>query len=151
MRTLFTVVVFVSFCLLVQASDLFVGTWKLNVAKSKLLDTDTVSQTMTIKSTGPNTFLTTLDRLTKYGQTRHQEINRTRDGKEHPATGAGFKQEGATEIVEQVDASTLKVTQNRDGKVISEFTSTISPDGKTMTNIRHNPDGAESVLIFERQ
>jgi hypothetical protein len=46
-------------------------------------------------------------------------------------------------------SSTRKVTQKRDGKVVSEFTSTVSPDGKVMTNVRKG--GGDETLVFERQ
>jgi hypothetical protein len=126
----------------------FTGTWKLDLAKSKPRN-DLASETMKIEQTGPNAYRTTVDNVLKSGQKAHQEINRIYDGKEHPATGTGFKQEGATEICEQLDASTRKVTQKRDGKVTSEFTSTVSSDGKVMTNVRKG--GGDETLVFERQ
>ena len=130
-----------------MAAD-FSGTWKLDPAKSKP-GNDLASETMKIEKTGQNAYHVTLDRVLKSGESRHQEISRTCDGKEHPATGVGFKQEGATEICEFLDASTHKVTQKRDGKQVSQFTSTISGDGKVMTNVRSGT-GAET-LVFERQ
>jgi hypothetical protein len=129
-----------------MASD-FTGTWKLNLAKSKP-STDLASETMKIEQTDPNAYRTTIDSVLKSRQKEHQEINRICDGKEHPSTGVGFKQEGATEICEQM-SSTRKVTQKRDGKVVSEFTSTVSPDGKVMTNVRKG--GGDETLVFERQ
>jgi hypothetical protein len=148
-----TVVALLSFSMTLVAADSYVGTWKLNVAKSKLTgnSVDLVSETMTVAMTGPNTFRTTIDAVTKSGQTRHQEINRTLDGKEHPVTGVGVNPAGATEIVEPVDASTRRLTQKRDGKVVSTFTSIVSPDGKTMTTDRHRADGSEEINVFERQ
>jgi hypothetical protein len=133
--------------MLAQTQKDFTGTWKLNFAKSKPSN-DLVSETMKIEQTGPNAYRTTIDDALKSGQKGHQEINRICDGKEHPSTGVGFKQEGATEICEQM-SSTRKVTQKRDGKVVSEFTSTVSPDGKVMTNVRKG--GGDETLVFERQ
>src|ERR1700678_2370238 len=126
MRIALTVVVIFSLSTTLVAAEPFVGTWKLNVQKSTLLvnDLSRVSETMTISNSGPNSFRTTIDSVPKSGQTRHVEINRLYDGKEHPRTGVGFKQEGATEIDQRVDAATRRVTQKRDGKVVAEFTST---------------------------
>jgi len=129
-----------------MASD-FTGTWKLSLAKSKPSN-DLAGETMKIEQTGPHAYRTTIDSVLKSGQKEHQEINRICDGKEHPSTGVGFKQEGATEICEQM-SSTRKVTQKRDGKVVSEFTSTVSSDGKVMTNVRKG--GGDETLVFERQ
>jgi hypothetical protein len=38
-----------------------------------------------------------------------------------------------------------------DGKVRSELTSTVSPDGKTLTNDTHRADGSEDIGVFEKQ
>jgi hypothetical protein len=153
MRIPLTVVAFVSISTMLIAAEPFVGTSKLNLEKSTLLgnDRNLASETMTISNIGPNSFRTTIDSVPKSGQTRHVEINRLYDGKEHPRTGVGFKQEGATEIDQRVDAAKRRVTQKRDGKVVSEFTSTTSPDGKTLTNKVHRPDGSEEIEIFEKQ
>lgn len=136
-----------SLAVTVMAAD-FNGIWKLDLAESKPRN-DLASETMKIEQTGPNAHRTTIDNVLKSGPKRHQEINRICDGKEHPASGTGFKQEGATEICEQLDASTLKITQKRDGKEVSEFTSTISSDGKVMTNVRKG--GGDETLVFEKQ
>ena len=134
------------------AAESFVGTWKLNVEKSKLTgnNADLASETMTISKTGANSFRTTIDSVLKSGKTQHFEINRIYDGKEHPATGVGFR-EGLTEIDQRLDASTRKITQKRDGKLAGEFTSTVSPNGKTLTNDTHRIDGSEDIQVFEKQ
>ena len=153
MRIALTVVAILSFSMTLEAAEPFVGTWKLNVGKSKLTgnSVNISSETMMISKTGPKAFRTTIDSVSKSGQTRHFEINRTYDGKEHPATGVGFKQEGATEIDQRVDASTRHIVSKRDGKVRNELTSTVSSDGKTMTNTTRRADGSEDIEVFDRQ
>jgi hypothetical protein len=125
----------------------FAGTWKLNLTKSQGRS-DLDSQIMKIEQTGPNMYRTTIDVVFRSGQKQHQEINRVYDGKEHPATGVGIAK-GGSEICQYLDPSTHKVTQKRDGKQISEFTSSISADGKVMTN--HRTGNREETLVFERQ
>lgn len=140
-----------SFGLTLMAANPFVGTWKLNIPKSTLKGTDNeiASETMTISEQGSDTRLI-IDTVLKSGETRHQERIRTPDGKEHPARGVGFKQEGATEIDLLVDASTRQITSKRDGKVRGTINSTISRDGKVMTN--HNTGSAgDEVLVFDKQ
>ena len=149
MRTNRIALAMLSFSFSMMAADSFVGTWKLNLAKSKGANAELVSQTMTISETGSDT-RTIIDVVLKSGETRHEEHIRTVDGKEHPARGAGFKLEGATETVLRVDASTHQITDKRDGKVTGVLTSTISPDGKVMTNHRTGSAG-ESTLVFDRQ
>jgi hypothetical protein len=138
------VLTILSFGVAVAAAD-FTGTWKLNVEKSKLPPSDTrSSQTMTITQTGTNAYKIAVDTLTKSGENRHEEYNRIYDGQEHPATGKGSPP-GLTEICEQIDPSTQRVTGKINGKVVGHFTSIISADGKTLTT---GPNGNESV--FER-
>jgi hypothetical protein len=151
MRTSRIALAMLSFSFALMAADSFVGTWKLNVAKSTLTGTssDILSQTMTISETGSD-IRTIIDVVSKSGETRHEEHTRTVDGKEHPARGAGFKLEGATETVLRVDASTHQITAKRDGKVTGVITSTTSPDGKVMTNHRTGSAG-EEILVFDRQ
>lgn len=149
MRLTITALATVVFSFTVVASD-FTGTWKLNVAKSKLRGNDIASETETITQTGPNTYTTTVDLATTSGVKRHLEISRVNDGKEHPATGVGFKREGRTEISQQITPSIRKITSKKDGKIIGEIISTLSPDGKVMTN--HRTIGTtEEVRVFERQ
>jgi hypothetical protein len=124
----------------------FTGTWKLNLEKSKLPSTDSrSSQIMTITQTGTNTYKIAVDTLTKSGEQRHEEYNRIYDGKEHPATGSGAAR-GLTEICEQIDPSTQKVTGKINGKVVGQLTSIVSSDGRTLTT---GPNGNEAV--FDRQ
>src|ERR1700677_138626 len=153
MRVALAVAAVLSFSMTLVAAEPFVGTWKLNVEKSKPTgnNVDLASETMTISPTGPKAFRTTIDSVSKSGQTRHQEINRIYDGEEHPPTGVGFKQEGATEIDKLVDASTRNIIQKREGKITNEVTSTVSADGKTMTNKTHRANGSEDIQVFGRQ
>jgi len=137
-----------SFSMVLSAAEPFVGTWKLDVARSTLLgnNKDVTSETMTISKVGPNTFRTTTDEMLKSGKTRHAENSRVMDGREHSATGVGLTP-GLIEISEQVDASTRKITGKRDGKFLGEMTSTVSSDGKVMTN---RWDTGQ-VKIFQKQ
>lgn len=138
-----------SLAVTVMAAD-FTGTWKLNLAKSKPRNGNVLaSQTMKIERTGSNTYRNTIDAVLNSGQARHTEINRIYDGKEHPITGVGVDSERVTEICQELGASTRKITQKRDGKAVSEITSTVSPDGKMMTNVRAG--GGAETLVFEKQ
>jgi hypothetical protein len=151
MRTNRIAFALLSFSFTLMAADPFVGTWKLNLTKSTLAGAskDIVSQTMTISGTGSDTQVV-IDSVLKSGETRHEEHIRTADGKEHPARGVGFKLVGATETVVRVDASTRQITGKRDGKVRGVISSTVSPDGKVMTNRRTGSTG-EEILVFEKQ
>ncbi len=126
----------------------FVGTWKVNIAKSNLpANSNVASQTLTLQQAGPNTYKTIQVVVLQSGETQNGEIIRLYDGKEHVSEGSGFPK-GRSEICEFVGAKTRKIVVKRDGKQIDEFTSNISGDGKTMTNVHvgNNP----KTEIFER-
>jgi hypothetical protein len=131
-----------------MGAESFYGTWKLNVAKSKLpCSADLTSETMKIVETGPDSYRNVVDVVLKSGETRHQEgANRVFDGKDHAVPG----QAGVTEAVQRVGATTHKITQKKDGKVVGEITGVVSSHGKVMTN--HRVFGAcDEMLVFERQ
>jgi hypothetical protein len=127
----------------------FTGTWKLNSEKSKIRGNNFASSTMTISQTGPNTYVHIVDNVTKSGESEHQEFTRIYDGKEHPRTGVGLRQEGATEIAEQINPTTLKITQKKDGTVLAEITSMLSTDGNVITN-RRTTGKTKEVFVFAR-
>jgi hypothetical protein len=130
-----------------SAAD-FVGTWKMNISKSKLPATSKVaSQTLTIQQTAPNTYKTIQDVVLQSGEKQHGEILRIYDGKEHVSEGTGFPK-GRSEICEIVDDRTRKITVRQDGKETGGFTSTVSADGKTMTNVQK---ANSAVQVYERQ
>lgn len=127
----------------------FTGTWKLNPEKSQLGSRDVTQQTLPIKQTGPNTYTSVVDIVTKSGEKQHQEIVRICDGKEHPSTRAAAAK-GAVLNCQIGPGPTRKLVEKADGKVVSEMTSTLSEDGKLMTNVFKYRDGDET-LVYERQ
>jgi len=76
---------------------------------------------------------------------------RTYDGKERPSTMS----QGQTEISEIIDARTRQTTFKKDGKQTYCATSTVSRDGKTMTNrvegIDDKGKAFEEIQVFNRQ
>jgi hypothetical protein len=56
-----------------MAAD-FAGTWKLNLEKSKLQNNDLASETMNISKTGPNSYTTAADTVSKSCEQRHTEV-----------------------------------------------------------------------------
>jgi len=151
MRTALALAAVLAFTFTLTAADPFVGTWKLNLDKSKLAaNNNVVSQTMTISPLGSNAFKTAIDSVLKSGQKRHFEINRTYDGKEHAEEGVNVDPK-ATQICERVGDSNRKVTFKENGMVTSQMISTISSDGKVMTNQTTNSKGEETTSVLEKQ
>jgi hypothetical protein len=133
----------------VMAGADFTGTWKLNLEKSKLGNRDIVQGTLTLKQTGPATYASTLDFVTRAGQKRHEESIRVCDGKEHPLPALD-PSKPATAMCQIGPGSTRTVVEKKSGKVIAEMTSTVSADGKALTNVWKYEDG-EVVFVFDRQ
>ena len=94
MRIAFSVLAILSLSVTLMAANPLLGTWKLNVAKSKLQCSDNiVSETMKITEAGPNSFRSTFDIVLKSGEPDHlQDPVRYLDGKEHAGTWTGWYQ-----------------------------------------------------------
>ena len=127
----------------------FTGTWKLNPEKSKVGNRDISQGTVTIKQTGPDTYTSTLDFVTRSGEKRHQESVRVCDGKEH-ATPHVDPSKVSTVMCQVEPGSTRKIVEKENDKVVVEMTSTVSADGKVLTNVWKYEDG-DVVFVFEKQ
>jgi hypothetical protein len=127
----------------------FTGTWKLNPAKSQLQHSDIVSETLTIEQTGPHTYRSIVDIVTKSGQRRHLDTIRVYDGKEQQVKGVDGTT-GASEICTLTPPSARKIIHKENGAIVLTIDSSVSAEGKTMTNIRTDA-GGKDVLVFDRQ
>jgi hypothetical protein len=127
----------------------FNGTWKLNVDRSTGNFSDITSQILILEQTGPNSYRTTTDTVDKSGKRERHEIDRVYDGQERPPIVDGKPAQG-TNICEFTDTGDRKITMKRDGKVYEVLVSSISDEGKTLTN-RITTDKGQFVLVFEKQ
>ena len=132
----------------IAAAD-FTGTWKLDTAKSKLGNRDITQGTLTTRQTGPDTYTSTLDFVTRTGEKRHQESVRVCDGKEHAVPHVD-PSKVSTVMCQVGPGSTRKIVEKEDNKVIVEMTSTVSADGKVLTNVWKYEDGGV-VFVFDKQ
>lgn len=131
------------------AADPIVGTWKLNVAKSKF----SVGAALTAGTrvyTEANGLYTLDQKLT--GADGKEMSNRVQyhDGKEvKQAAGAD------TTFAKKIDANTWDFDLKKDGKVVGHVHRVVSADGKTTTvhNTGMQLSGAmgDETLVFEKQ
>lgn len=142
-------VIFILFIAGTMVGADFTGTWKLDAAKSKLGNRDIAQGTLTTRQTGPDTYTSTLDYVTRAGAKRHEESVRVCDGKEH-ATPHVDPSKVSSVICQVGPGSTRTIVEKDNDKVIVEMNSTVSADGKVMTNVWKYEDG-EVVFVFERQ
>jgi hypothetical protein len=133
---------------LAQPSDPLIGTWKLNVAKSK----GAKSGSTTIEAVGKGIKFT-VDLVAADGTASHWAFTANYDGKDYPVTGNSPY--GNAVALTRVDAKTLKISSKQDGKVTTTSTIVVSEDGKTRTTTIKGTDvkgqPVDVVSFYEQQ
>lgn len=133
------------------------GTWKLNVAKSKFSPgPPPQSQTVTTELYGTDGVKLSLEALNARGEKFAIQYSAKYDGKEYPRieTGAGAVS-GQTVTLQRLDARTIERIAYLAGKKLTTERWVISPDGKTrtVTQTGSNPQGVQVniVMVYEKQ
>ena len=136
-----------------QATDPLIGTWKLNVAKSKYTPGPVPkSQTVKFESSGQGVKVT-VDGVNADG-TRMPVTQYTAnyDGKDNPITGS---QDVDMVSLKRIDARTTVRTDKKGGKVLVTRTRTVAQDGKmlTITSKGTNAQGQafNEVGVYDKQ
>src|SRR5579871_1784511 len=112
------------------AADNTLGTWKLNMEKSKFSPAAPVKSLTTTREASDGSVKVTTTGEMADGTAINGSYTLKYDGKEYPVTGAPFD----TIAVKQVNPTTFTITQKKkDGKYSVTGRSVISKDGKTMT------------------
>jgi hypothetical protein len=139
--------------LLAQAADPQVGTWKLNLAKSKYSPGPAPkSATTKIEAAGAGTKVV-VDQPQADGTMRHWEFTSNYDGKDVPVIGNNPDADMLART--RVNANTVKTVSKKGGKVTTSQTSTVSSDGKTRTVTTTGTNAAgktvNNVAVYEKQ
>jgi len=135
-----------------QAKDRAIGTWKLNLAKSKY-DPGPPPQSLTVTygESGLGVRVTT-EGVDAQGNRTHTEYTANYDGKDSPATGSP---DYSSVALKRLDVSTVKVTRKKDGKVVQTVTRVVSKDGKRLTTTTRGTDAkgrrVHNIAVFDRQ
>ena len=131
------------------ASDVQMGTWKLNEAKSKLDPAMSKNHTVVYAREGDNIKIT-VDGVDSKGKATHNEWTGKFDGKDYPVTGDA-NSDMRSYIV--VDDHTLHMTSKKDGKVNAELHIVLSADGKvrTVTVKPTDPKRMTTTAVYEKQ
>lgn len=135
-----------------QGTDPLIGTWELNVAKSKYSPGPTPkSETRTYVMAGQDIKATSKG-VDGTGEPIAAEWTMNYDGKERPQTG---NPDADSLSLKRVDAFTVEFTQKKGGKEVITGTRTISKDGKVMTISAKgtNTKGQiiNNVTVFEKR
>jgi hypothetical protein len=111
----------------------FIGTWKLNVAKSNFgTVSPPKSQTRKVEAQG-NGAKYTFEGVAADGGKIAYSYSTNYDGKDMPITGVGQANGADTIAITRVNSNTTTSTLKKAGKVVGTTTTTVSKDGKTTT------------------
>ncbi len=133
------------------ASDVNLGTWKLNEAKSKLTPGATKNQTVVYQAVGDQ-MKVTIEGTTADGKSLHIDWTGKFDGKFYPLTGDPNNDERS---YKKIDARTLEGTSKKGGKVTSNTRIVVAADGKsrTVTSSGTNAKGQKvtTVAVYDKE
>ena len=133
--------------------DVQVGTWNLNVAKSKYNPGPALkSNTTRIEAWGDDGVKVTADGVTADGQATHFEVQAKYDGKDYPIKG---QPTADTVSLKRVNPNTVDVINRKGGKEVGKTRSMVSKDGKTRTVTTEGIDAQgrkfKNVIVYDRQ
>ena len=111
-------------------ADPHVGTWVLNVAKSKYTPGPPPKEQTSVYSMAGQGIRVSTKGVGADGKPTTLEFTAMFDGKDHPATG---NPDFDATAMKRVDSHTLEFTRKKAGKVVQTATSAVSKDGKTRT------------------
>ena len=150
----FVVLVLAGAGLVFAQTDAHMGTWKLNVAKSKFNPGPGYkSETRTYTPTADG-YKFEGERVNPDGSTQKYGFTAKYDSKDYPVIG---KDPGGADTiaVKLVDASNIESTSKKDRDVLYTSKVVVSQDGKvmTITTKGKNPDGEpfDNVQVYDRQ
>ena len=133
-------------------SDSTVGTWKVNLAKSKYdPGPPPRSETRIYESFGKDGVKATFNRIDAAGKTVTITYSAQYDGKDYKYTGSP---DADTIALTRVDANTTDATLKMHGKGVQTTKAVISRDGKTRTLTTTGTDAKgqkiNNVVVFDR-
>jgi hypothetical protein len=135
-----------------QASDPRIGTWKLNVEKSKFSPGPALqSQTLKVEASGEGEKVT-MEGVNAAGTPIMFQYTAHFDGNDYPLAGA---QNADTVSLKRIDARTTERTDKKGDKVVATLTRVVSQDGKTMTvtvkGTNAQGQAVDTVVVYEKQ
>src|SRR5436309_14518849 len=135
-----------------QAGDPRMGTWKLNVAKSKFSPGPAPQGlTLNVELSGQGEKVTA-EFVNADGTRTTSQYTAKFDGKDYPLTGS---QVADTVSLKRIDARTTDRTDKKGGKVAQTLRRVVAQDGKTMTGTAKgtNDQGQQvnNVVVFDKQ
>jgi hypothetical protein len=133
------------------AADSFIGTWKLNEAKSKFSPGAPKNTTVVYEAAGDSVKVT-IDGVDGGGKPAHTEWTGKFDGKDYPVTGDPSSDARA---LKQVNDHTITFTVKKGDKVVTSGRIVLAADGKTrtVTTTGTDPKGNKisGTAVYDKQ
>ena len=135
------------------AAELIVGTWKVNIEKSKYdPGPPPKGPNFTKIEAIPGGYKFTNDGVNAEGKPTHNEWSAKFDGKDNPVKGDPNRD---TAALKKIDDRTYEVISKKDGKVVNTTRSVVAADGKsrTQTGQGTNSKGVKTnnVVVSDKQ
>lgn len=135
-----------------QPKDPFVGTWVLNVTKSKFSPGPAPKSATTVVDAAGQGYKFSVKQDFASGP-RQWSFTTNLDGKEVPVTGDNPNAD--TIAMKRIDANTLEAVAKKGGKITTTQKNVVAADGKsrTVTTAGTNPQGEKvnNVAVYERK
>lgn len=133
----------------------FLGTWKLNVAKSKFEGAPapkSLTRTVTADGSGAKY---SFEGVAADGNSYVYSFETTYEGKDSPVTGTGTPGGADTIALKRINLHKVEGTLKKSGKEVGKVVAEVSKDGKisTVTMKGKTTDGKEAstVSIYDKQ
>lgn len=133
------------------AESPFSGTWKLNLAKSKLAPSDPTAKDIAYITVDDTSFRIREQFTDRQGGVILMTWDAKFDGKDYPVQGYP----PADAVVMHREGEKIQGTMKKAGKVVSTWDATISKDGKITTvnavDLTAKPEDAKELFIYDKQ
>src|SRR5262245_46384178 len=133
-------------------TDPHIGTWVLNVAKSKYTPGPAPKEQTSVYAMAGQGIKVSTKAVSADGKPTATEFTAMFDGKDHPVTGNA---DYDATMMKRVDSHTIEFTRKKAGKAVQTATSAVSKDGKTrtVTTTGTNAQGQKisNVAVFEKK
>ncbi len=135
------------------ADDPQLGTWKLNLAKSKFSPGPAPkSEILKWEASGNDAVKSTSEIVDAQGKTTKGGYTASYDGKDTPWAG---NPDADTVSLKRIDPNTIEATWKKGGKVTNTSRRVVSKDGKTMTITQKGTDAkgqaVNNVIVLDKQ
>lgn len=136
-----------------QAKDPFVGSWKLNVAKSKYSPGPPPKSIAATYEAAGKGYKISVRNESASGPVQEFSFTTNLDGQDVPVTGTNMNADMVA--VRRIDANTIEMVNKKGGKATTTQRNVVAADGKSRTVTTTGTDGqgqkVNNVTVFEKQ